>query len=160
MAREVTLERGDGYGFHLASENGNQFIRKIDKKSPAEHAGILDGDRLIGVNTTCIIGLSHKEVVGLIRQSNEAVSLVLVTATSEIGDLCDNDLMRLLWPREVTLTRKQNGFGFVLHSERVRKTTKYFMTKITPGGAADEVGVANDDRLIKVGINGDTLGWP
>ena len=34
------------------------------------------------------------------------------------------------------------------------------MTKITPGGAADEVGVANDDRLIKVGINGDTLGWP
>jgi len=150
MAREVTLERGDGYGFHLASENGNQFIRKIDKKSPAEHAGILDGDRLIGVNTTCIIGLSHKEVVGLIRQSNEAVSLVLVTATSEIGDLCDNDLMRLLWPREVTLTRKQNGFGFVLHSERVRKTTKYFMTKITPGGAADEVGVANDDRLIKI----------
>lgn len=150
MAREVTLERGDGYGFHLASENGNQFIRKIDKKSPAEHAGILDGDRLIGVNTTCIIGLSHKEVVGLIRQSNEVVSLVLVTATSEIGDLCDNDLMRLLWPREVTLTRKQNGFGFVLHSERVRKTTKYFMTKITPGGAADEVGVANDDRLIKI----------
>ena len=50
------------------------------------------------------------------------------------------------------MTRKQNGFGFVLHSERVRKTTKYFMTKITPGGAADEVGVANDDRLIKVGI--------
>merc|ERR1712131_425159 len=43
-----------------------------------------------------------------------------------------------------------NGFGFVLHSERVRKTTKYFMTKITPGGAADEVGVANDDRLIKI----------
>ena len=27
----------------------------------------------IQVNTTCIIGLSHKEVVGLIRQSNEAV---------------------------------------------------------------------------------------
>lgn len=50
------------------------------------------------------------------------------------------------------MTRKQNGFGFVLHSERVRKTTKYFMTKITPGGAADEVGVANDDRLIKVGF--------
>ena len=50
------------------------------------------------------------------------------------------------------MTRKQNGFGFVLHSERVRKTTKYFMTKITPGGAADEVGVANDDRLIKVGV--------
>jgi hypothetical protein len=157
MAREVTLERGDGYGFHLASENGNQFIRKIDKKSPAEHAGILDGDRLIGVNTTCIIGLSHKEVVGLIRQSNEAVRLVLVTATNEIGDLCDNDLMRLLWPREVTLTRKQNGFGFVLHSERVRKTTKYFMTKITAGGAADEVGVANDDRLIK--INDSFITW-
>ena len=55
MAREVTLERGDGYGFHLASENGNQFIRKIDKKSPAEHAGILDGDRLIGVSDVIVV---------------------------------------------------------------------------------------------------------
>ena len=51
MARIVNLERGDGYGFHLASENGNQFIRKIDAESPAERAGILDGDRLVGVRS-------------------------------------------------------------------------------------------------------------
>ena len=31
---------------------------------------------------------------------------------------------------------------------------QYYMTKITPNGAADEVGVANDDRLIKaLGFN-------
>jgi len=48
------------------------------------------------------------------------------------------------------IIREEKGFGFVLHSERVRKSTKYFMTKITPGGAADHVGVANDDRLLKV----------
>ena len=49
----------------------------------------------------------------------------------------------------MTLYRKENGFGFVLHSERIRKATKYYMTKISPGGAAEEVGIANDDRLIK-----------
>ena len=32
MAHIARLERGDGYGFHLASETGNQFIRKIDEK--------------------------------------------------------------------------------------------------------------------------------
>ena len=52
----------------------------------------------------------------------------------------------------MTLYRKENGFGFVLHSERIRKATKYYMTKITPNGAADEVGIANDDRLVKVQV--------
>ena len=52
----------------------------------------------------------------------------------------------------MTLYRKENGFGFVLHSERIRKATKYYMTKITPNGAADEVGIANDDRLVKVEV--------
>ena len=51
MAHIARLERGEGYGFHLASETGNQFIRKIDEKSPAEKAGIKDGDRLIGVSS-------------------------------------------------------------------------------------------------------------
>jgi len=59
MARLVHLERGDGYGFHLASENGNQFIRKIDPDSPALRAGILDGDRLVGVTNTYTIYNPH-----------------------------------------------------------------------------------------------------
>ena len=37
------------------------------------YSGITITSLFIKVNTTCIIGLSHKEVVGLIRQSNEAV---------------------------------------------------------------------------------------
>lgn len=149
MAHIARLERGDGYGFHLASETGNQFIRKIDEKSPAERAGIKDGDRLIGVNTTCVIGLTHKEIVSLIRQSDNEVALILVQPAQN-RDLTDNEQMRLFWPREVTLYRKENGFGFVLHSERIRKATKYYMTKITSNGAADEVGIANDDRLVKI----------
>merc|ERR1711892_219487 len=149
MAHIARLERGDGYGFHLASETGNQFIHKIDEKSPAERAGIRDGDRLIGVNASCVIGLSHKEVVSLVRQSENEVALILVQPATN-RDLTDNEQMRLSWPREVTLYRKENGFGFVLHSERIRKATKYYMTKITAGGAADEVGIANDDRLVKI----------
>ena len=50
MARVHNLEKGNGYGFHLASERGAQFIRKIDPDSPAEKSGLQDGDRLLGVS--------------------------------------------------------------------------------------------------------------
>lgn len=50
MARVHHLEKGQGYGFHLASEKGAQYIRKIDPDSPAERSGIKDGDRLLGVS--------------------------------------------------------------------------------------------------------------
>jgi Na(+)/H(+) exchange regulatory cofactor NHE-RF1 len=49
MARVHHLKKGSGYGFHLASEKGCQFIRKIDPESPTEKSGIIDGDRLLGV---------------------------------------------------------------------------------------------------------------
>ena len=49
MARAVFLDKGDGYGFHLASEKGVQFIRRIVEDSPAQNAGMLEGDRLLGV---------------------------------------------------------------------------------------------------------------
>ena len=52
MARVHHLVKGHGYGFHLASEKGAQYIRKIDPDSPAERSGIKDGDRLLGVSLT------------------------------------------------------------------------------------------------------------
>jgi hypothetical protein len=56
------------YGFNLHAEKGKgQFIGHVDAGSPAERAGLIKGDHIIGVNGELIEGLSHKSVVGLIK---------------------------------------------------------------------------------------------
>lgn len=150
MARACFLDKGEGYGFHLASEKGMQFIRTITEESPAAHAGILEGDRLLGVNDENIIGCNHAEVVELIKQSGNHVNLVVISPIPDV-DLSDDHQMTLMMPRECCLTRQESGFGFVLHSERKQKiTTTFYMTKIAHKGASWEGGVNDDDKIVSI----------
>lgn len=149
MARVHHLEKGQGYGFHLASEKGAQYIRKIDPDSPAERSGIKDGDRLLGVNDMNVIGVTHKQIVGFVRDAGEKVDLVVASPLDGITLASDDAVMQLM-PRECKLTRQESGFGFVLHSERVQKNTGFYMTKITTGGAAWSAGVHEDDKIISI----------
>ncbi|XP_070566295.1 Na(+)/H(+) exchange regulatory cofactor NHE-RF1-like [Ptychodera flava] len=77
--------RGDkGYGFNLHGEKGQhgQFIRAVDKDSPAEAAGLLAGDRVIEVNGVNIERENHSQVVARIRAGgNETTLLVVDKAT-------------------------------------------------------------------------------
>lgn len=78
----------DGYGFNLHAEkskssvptNGNsgsggglpfsggQFIGKVDRGSPAESAGLREGDRIVQVDGVDIEGETHSKVVARIKQ--------------------------------------------------------------------------------------------
>jgi len=150
MARAVFLDKGDGYGFHLASEKGVQFIRRIVEDSPAQNAGMLEGDRLLGVNDENIIGQNHSEVVEIIRKSGSSCRLVVISPAPTL-DLTDDAQMMLQMPRECVLARKDKGFGFVLHSERKQKTsTTFYMTKLQETGASWEAGVNDDDRIVSI----------
>jgi len=150
MARAVFLDKGDGYGFHLASEKGVQFIRRIVEDSPAQNAGMLEGDRLLGVNDENIIGQNHSEVVELIRKSGSSCRLVVISPAPTL-DLTDDAQIMLQMPRECVLARKDKGFGFVLHSERKQKTsTTFYMTKLHENGASWEAGVNDDDRIVSI----------
>lgn len=70
----------DGYGFNLHAEKGKpgQFIGKVDEGSPAEHAGLKRGDRILEVNGHSIAGESHKQVVARIKERPDDAELLVV----------------------------------------------------------------------------------
>lgn len=53
-----------GYGFNLHADKSRpgQYIGKVDANSPAELAGLLEGDRIIEVNGVNIANENHKQV--------------------------------------------------------------------------------------------------
>ena len=63
-----------GYGFNLHAERAKmgQQIGKVDAGSPAESAGLREGDRIVEVNYTNIANENHQQVVKRIRQGLDA----------------------------------------------------------------------------------------
>lgn len=55
------------------------MIREVDAGSPAEVAGIKDGEILVKVNGEFVDILSHDEVVGKVRESGKRVSFTTMT---------------------------------------------------------------------------------
>lgn len=74
-----------GYGFNLHADKGlpGQYVGKVDPGSPAEAAGLKDGDRIIEVNGINIDGETHDEVVGLIKSMTGRVSLLVVDTEAD-----------------------------------------------------------------------------
>lgn len=70
----------DGYGFNLHAEKGKpgQYIGKVDDGSPAETAGLKQGDRIIEVNAVNIGSETHKQVVQRIKAIASEVQLLVV----------------------------------------------------------------------------------
>jgi hypothetical protein len=62
-----------GYGFNLHAERSRigQHIGKVDQNSPAESAGLKEGDRIIEVNFVNISNENHQQVVKRIRTGLE-----------------------------------------------------------------------------------------
>ncbi|XP_066158294.1 Na(+)/H(+) exchange regulatory cofactor NHE-RF2 [Euwallacea fornicatus] len=70
----------DGYGFNLHAEKGKpgQYIGKVDEGSPAEAAGLRQGDRILEVNGETIGDKTHKQVVELIKQHADETKLLVI----------------------------------------------------------------------------------
>lgn len=70
----------DGYGFNLHAEKGKpgQYIGKVDDDSPAEVAGLKQGDRIIEVNGVNIGNETHKQVVQRIKAIACEVRLLVI----------------------------------------------------------------------------------
>nr|XP_023011769.1 Na(+)/H(+) exchange regulatory cofactor NHE-RF2-like [Leptinotarsa decemlineata] len=73
-------ESFDGYGFNLHAEKGKpgQYIGKVDEGSPAEAAGLRQGDRILEVNGESIANKTHKQVVELIKSQTGETKLLVV----------------------------------------------------------------------------------
>nr|ACO15399.1 Na+/H+ exchange regulatory cofactor NHE-RF2 [Caligus clemensi] len=77
----------DGYGFNLHAEKSRpgQYVGKVDDGSPAEAAGLREGDRIIEVNGFNISSENHKHVVSRIKSiPNETDLLVVDKETDRI----------------------------------------------------------------------------
>lgn len=74
-----------GYGFNLHAEKDKigQFVGKVDAHSPAEAAGLKEGDRIIKVNGESILHVSHEETVDKIKKDPHQVALLVMDSKAE-----------------------------------------------------------------------------
>ncbi|XP_044741006.1 Na(+)/H(+) exchange regulatory cofactor NHE-RF2-like [Chrysoperla carnea] len=75
----------EGYGFNLHAEKSKpgQFIGKVDEGSPAEAAGLRQGDRILQVNGVDIANENHKQVVERIKQDPNETKLLVCSPNTE-----------------------------------------------------------------------------
>jgi len=81
------VKRADfaGYGFNLHAEKARpgQYIGTVDPDSPADLAGLKEGDRIVEVNGVNINQENHKQVVERIKSVGEETKLLVVDKETE-----------------------------------------------------------------------------
>ncbi|KAI5095999.1 membrane-associated guanylate kinase, WW and PDZ domain-containing protein 3 isoform X2, partial [Silurus meridionalis] len=92
---EVMLQRKDneGFGFVILTSKNKpppgvipHKIGRIIKGSPTERSGRLKvGDRISAVNGQCIVDLSHNDIVQLIKQAGNTVTLTVLPEEEHSG---------------------------------------------------------------------------
>lgn len=81
--RLITVRKpreGGSFGFNLHGVKGKpgQVVKSVEPNGAALLAGLYPGDRVIDVNSICVIGETHATVVGRIRDSGDVVTLLVV----------------------------------------------------------------------------------
>ncbi|NXP49332.1 NHRF3 protein, partial [Heliornis fulica] len=178
----VTKKPQKSYGFYLRIEKdtAGHIIRNVEKDSPAEKAGLKDGDRVIRVNGVFVDKEEHAQVVEIVKNSGNSVVLLVLDDASyqkaekegvnleELGQKVSGGQQQELWspmptangaittapqPRLCYLVREEKGYGFSLKTTQGQKGL--FIVELSSQGAAAKAGVQNNDRLIE--INGENV---
>lgn len=85
LCHVIKSDSFDGYGFNLHAEKGKpgQYIGKVDEGSPAEVAGLRQGDRILEVNGVSIRNENHKQVVQRIKALSGETKLLVIDPEDE-----------------------------------------------------------------------------
>lgn len=85
LCHVIKSDTFDGYGFNLHAEKGKpgQYIGKVDEGSPAETAGLRQGDRILEVNGVSIRNENHKQVVQRIKALSGETKLLVIDPEDE-----------------------------------------------------------------------------
>ncbi|XP_064583217.1 Na(+)/H(+) exchange regulatory cofactor NHE-RF3 [Zonotrichia leucophrys gambelii] len=178
--RECTVSKQpqQKFGFFLRVEQdtAGHLIRNVERGSPADRAGLRDGDRVLRVNGAFVDKEEHAQVAEMVRNSgNSVVLLVLDDASYEKAQKEGVNLEGLgqkastgqqqeqqcppstataaPQPRLCYLVKEETGYGFSLKSTEGQKGL--FIVELSSQGAAAKAGVQNNDRLIE--INGKNV---
>ena len=75
----------EGYGFNLHAEKGKpgHFIGAVDANSPAEAAGLREGDRIMAVNGDNILQSSHQDLISKVKSNRQSVRLLVLDPEAE-----------------------------------------------------------------------------
>uniref|UniRef100_A0A8C6Z397 PDZ domain containing 1 n=1 Tax=Nothoprocta perdicaria TaxID=30464 RepID=A0A8C6Z397_NOTPE len=179
---KVTKKPEKSYGFYLRIEKdtAGHLIRNVEKDSPAEKAGLKDGDRVLRVNGVFVDKEEHAQVVEIIKKSGNSVVFFVLDEASyqkarkegvnleELGQKvsterlqeqqspplkANGDVAAAPQPRLCYLVKESSGYGFSLKTTEGQKGL--YIVEISSQGAAAKAGVKNNDRLIE--INGKNV---
>ncbi|XP_068276511.1 Na(+)/H(+) exchange regulatory cofactor NHE-RF3 [Nyctibius grandis] len=179
---KVTKKPQKSYGFYLRVEKdaAGHLIRNVEKNSPAEKAGLKDGDRVLRVNGVFVDKEEHAQVVEIVQNSGNSVVLLVLDDASyqraekegvnleDLGQkvstgqqqeqqspppVANGAITAAPQPRLCYLMKEEKGYGFSLKSTEGQKGL--FIVELSSQGAAAKAGVQNNDRLIE--INGNNV---
>ncbi|NWR92084.1 NHRF3 protein, partial [Furnarius figulus] len=178
---KVTKKPQKTYGFYLRIEKdtAGHIIRNVEQHSPAEKAGLKDGDRVLRVNGVFVDKEEHAQVVEIVKNSGNSIVLLVLDDTSyqkaqkegvkleELGQkgstgqqqeqsppsMANQATSAAPQPRLCYLVKEEKGYGFSLKTTEGQKGL--FIVELSSQGAAAKAGVQNNDRLIE--INGKNV---
>ncbi|CAF2332315.1 unnamed protein product [Rotaria sp. Silwood2] len=158
----IELAKKDGYPLGLTisggiDKAGKPRVAQLKSGSIAQKSDMLEiGDILIGINGIKTAGLKHEQVIDLIKQVEDQLTLDI-----------EYDLPK--WPIhavntvhtktiQIQLEKEGQSYGFILRggdSDEKAKTRPLIITRIRPQGPADREGTLKiGDRVLAInGIN-------
>eukprot|EP00040_Diaphanoeca_grandis_P018571 m.97711 g.97711 ORF g.97711 m.97711 type:complete len:549 (-) comp27003_c0_seq1:15-1661(-) len=75
-ARSITITRiASGFGFNLGRKGQHHFFKGVDAGGPTQMAGASLGDVIFEINGVAVTGLTHGDVVKLIKAGGAAVNM-------------------------------------------------------------------------------------
>ncbi len=74
-----------GYGFNLYAEKGTSghFVGNVEDNSPADLAGLKDGDKIIEVNGIDMLDCTHAVAVNHVKENPSGVKMFVVDKGTE-----------------------------------------------------------------------------
>uniref|UniRef100_A0A8C3FHM1 PDZ domain containing 1 n=1 Tax=Chrysemys picta bellii TaxID=8478 RepID=A0A8C3FHM1_CHRPI len=170
----VTKQEGESYGFYLRIEKNKlgHLIRNVEEGSPADRAGLKDGDRILRVNGLFVDKEEHAQVVEMVKRSGNSVTVLILDDASyekaekegvnfeELGQKQTTQQQKkqppvtngvtapVPQPRLCYLVKERNSYDFSLKTTVGQKGV--FIIGLSPQGVAAKAGVQHNDRLIEV----------
>ena len=107
-----------GFGFSLNAEKGKkgQYVGQVDKQSPAEAAGLQEGDKILAVNDEVVAALEHQDVVTKIKAINTETRLLVARPETEAFLMEKNIPIKESMPMLVRITcPNKNPYGNIVY---------------------------------------------